>query len=72
MNALRLSKALCAAVGNALLALGSHATLNALFRSAGAPGEPPSLPHHSKWKEWLFRAGQDPRLVDRLSDLRPP
>lgn len=65
---MRLSKALCAAVGNALPVLGSHATLDALFRSAGARGEPPNLPHHSKWKEWLFRAGQDPN-VDSLSVL---
>jgi hypothetical protein len=47
---------------------GSHPTLNALFLSAGAPGEPPALAHHSKWKEWLFRAGQDP-AVDSLAVL---
>jgi hypothetical protein len=47
---------------------GSHPTLDALFKSSGAPGEPPGLPHHSKWKEWLFRAGQDPK-VDSLAVL---
>lgn len=47
---------------------GSHATLDALFLSAGAPGEPPALAHHSKWKEWLFRTGQDPS-VDSLAVL---
>jgi hypothetical protein len=63
---MRLSKSLCAVVGEALA--GSHATLDALFRSAGAPGDPPALPHHSKWKEWLFRAGVDPN-VDSLAVL---
>jgi hypothetical protein len=63
---MRLSRSLCAVVGEALR--GSHDTLNALFISAGAPGEPPALAHTSKWKEWLFRAGQDP-AVDSLSVL---
>lgn len=63
---MRLSRALCAVVGNVLA--GSHATLDALFLSAGAPGEPPTLAHHTKWKEWLFRAGQDP-AVDSLAVL---
>lgn len=47
---------------------GSHATLDSLFQASGAPGPPPSLSHPSKWKEWLFRAGQDPS-VDSLSVL---
>ena len=38
---------------------GSHAMLDVLFKSAGAPGGPPDLSHGSKWKEWLFRAGID-------------
>lgn len=63
---MRLSRALCAVVGEVLS--GSHDTLNALFLSAGAPGEPPSLAHQSKWKEWLFRTGQDP-TVDSLAVL---
>lgn len=60
---MRLSRALCAAVGEVLS--GSHATLEALFIASGAPGEPPALAHQAKWKEWLFRAGQDP-AVDSL------
>lgn len=47
---------------------GSHGALEALFVSAGAPGDPPALAHHSKWREWLFRAGQDP-TVDSLAVL---
>ncbi|MEP4051017.1 MAG: transposase [Litorimonas sp.] len=66
MSNIRLSRGLCAVVGESLL--GSHATLDALFTSAGAPGEPPDLAHHSKWKEWAFRAGQDV-AVDSLSFL---
>jgi hypothetical protein len=64
----RLSKALCAVVGEVVASTGSHPTLDALFKSAGVPGDPPALPHHSKWKEWLFRAGQDP-TVDSLAVL---
>ncbi len=63
---MRLSRALCAVVGEVLV--GSHATLNALFINSGAPGEPPDLAHHFKWKEWLFRAGQD-STVDSLAVL---
>jgi hypothetical protein len=76
----RLSKSLCAVVGNVLAGTGSHATLDALFQSAGAPGEPPPLAHHSKWKDWIFRAGQDPTvdslvvlgaLLEEFMDLPP-
>ena len=35
---------------------------------AGAPEPPPNLPHTTKWKDWLFRAGKDPN-VDSLSVL---
>ncbi len=63
---MRLSRSLCAVIGEVLT--GSHATLDQLFISAGAPGEPPALSHGSKWKEWLFRAGQDPN-VDSLRVL---
>ncbi|MEX0921425.1 MAG: hypothetical protein WDZ84_01500 [Rhodovibrionaceae bacterium] len=42
--------------------------MDALFISAGAPGDPPDLAHHSKWKEWLFRAGQN-QSVDSLEVL---
>lgn len=77
---MRLSRALCAVVGDVLASTGSHATLDALFLSAGAPGEPPALPHHAKWKEWIFRAGQDPAvdslvvlgdLLEEFMDLAP-
>lgn len=65
---MRLSKSLCAVVGEVLATTGSHATLDELFLSSGAPGEPPALSHDSKWKTWLFRAGQDPN-VDSLAVL---
>ena len=64
----RLSRSLCAVVGSVLAGTGSHTMLDALFKSAGAPGDPPDLAHHSKWKEWLFRAGQD-SSVDSLAVL---
>jgi hypothetical protein len=50
--------AVCA-VANEVLS-GSHATLNTLFRSAGAPGDPPELTHATKWKTWLLRSSEDP------------
>ncbi len=59
MANMRLSRALCKVVGEVIQGTGSHGTLEALFLSSGAPGDPPALAHHSKWKEWLFRAGQD-------------
>jgi hypothetical protein len=66
MSNIRLPRAVCAVVGEVLR--GSHATLEALFESAGAPLPPPNLSHGAKWKEWLFRAGADPE-VDSLSVL---
>jgi len=66
MTNVRLPRAVCAVVGDVMR--GSHGTLNALFTSSGAPGEPPNLAHATKWKEWLFRAGQDPN-VDSLAVL---
>lgn len=65
---MRLSKSLCSVVGDAISTMGSHATLDVLFQTAGAPGEPPDLSHASKWKEWLFRTGLDPD-VDSLAVL---
>ena len=64
----RLSRSLCAVVGECIASYGSHPTLNALFKSAGLPGEPPQLSHHLKWKTWLFEAGNKPE-VDSLSVL---
>jgi hypothetical protein len=66
MSNIRLPRAVCAAVGEILR--GSHATLDSLFETSGAPGPPPSLSHGAKWKEWLFRAGMDPN-VDSLAVL---
>lgn len=68
LRSMRLPKILCIVVGDALARRGTHPSLDALFRSAGAPGEPPPLAHHSKWKEWIFRIGQDPS-VDSLTVL---
>jgi hypothetical protein len=65
---MRLSKSLCAVIGDVIATTGSHPSLDRLFIEAGAPGEPPTESHHSKWKSWLFRAGQDPE-VDSLAVL---
>lgn len=66
MSNIRIPIAICAAVADVLN--GSHDTLNALFETAGAPGPPPDLAHHSKWKIWLQKAGNDPE-VDSLAVL---
>lgn len=66
MTNIRLPRAVCAVVGEVLR--GSHATLESLFRASGAPGDPPPLSHASKWKDWLYRAGNDPN-VDSLAVL---
>jgi hypothetical protein len=63
---IRLPAAVCAVVAEVLR--GSHLTLDALFRRAGAPEPPPQLAHHSKWKAWLIQAGDDPN-VDSLKVL---
>jgi DpnII restriction endonuclease len=68
MDNIRLPRAICVEVGKVLAPRGSHATLNSLFETAGAPGPPPSLAHSTKWSEWLFRAGIDPN-VDSLAVL---
>ncbi len=69
MSNFRLSRGVCAAA--AQLLSGSHQTLTSLFISSGAPGpssDVAALSHASKWKEWLFRVGQDPN-VDGLAVL---
>ncbi len=69
MSNFRLSRGLCASVAKMLR--GSHQMLTSLFLSAGASGPPSdvaALSHASKWKEWLFRVGQDPN-VDSLAVL---
>jgi hypothetical protein len=62
----KISMPICSVV-NSILS-GSHTTLDALFISAGAPGDPPDLAHHSKWKMWLKQASDDPN-TDALSML---
>ena len=78
MTNVKLPIAVCAAVAEILV--GSHDTLNALFETAGAPGPPPELAHHSKWKTWLQRVGNDPKvnslevlgnLIEEFMDLPP-
>lgn len=80
MANIRLSRALCAVVGEVISTTGSHQKLDALFRSAGAPGDPPNLAHTTKWKEWLFRAGTAPEtdslevlgnVLEEFMDLPP-
>jgi hypothetical protein len=66
MTNIRLPKTVCVVVAQVLR--GSHATLDSLFLTAGAPGPPPNLPHTTKWKDWLFLSGIDPN-VDSLSVL---
>jgi len=66
VNNVRLPRAVCAIVGEFLR--GSHATLDSLFKASGAPGDPPALSHGAKWKDWLYRAGNDPN-VDSLTVL---
>jgi hypothetical protein len=66
MKDFRLSRGLCAVIGEVLP--GSHSTLQRLFTSSGAPGPPPEGSHEVKWKEWLFRIGNDPN-VDTLKVL---
>ena len=75
---IRIPIAVCAAVAEVLN--GSHEALNELFLASGAPGPPPELAHHSKWKAWLQRAGNDPgvdslavlgNLIEEFMDLPP-
>lgn len=68
MTNVRIPRALCAVIGEALADIGTHPTLDALFLSSGAPGPPPDLAHHLKWKTWLFQVGNDPD-VDSLAVL---
>ncbi|QCZ28354.1 transposase [Leclercia adecarboxylata] len=65
---MRLSRSLCKVVGDAIANTGSHAALESLFFSAGAPGAPPQGSHGTKWKDWLYLSGQDTE-TDSLSVL---
>jgi hypothetical protein len=76
---MRLSRALCAAVADTLV--GSHASLEAFFQSCGVKCEAPALSHGAKWKEWLFRIGQEQpnesitilgNLLEEFMDVQPP
>lgn len=73
-----LPAAVCAVVNEVLP--GSHAILNALFKAAGAPGDPPQLSHATKWKTWLLRASEDPntdahrvlgKILEEFMELEP-
>jgi len=66
MSNIRLPKAVCSVVAE--LFNDSHESLNARFKAAGAPGDPPNLSHSTKWKTWLLMAGDDPE-VDSLAVL---
>ncbi|QDT37232.1 PD-(D/E)XK nuclease domain-containing protein [Stratiformator vulcanicus] len=66
MQNIKIPRSVCAVVASVLH--GSHPVLDAKFASAGVPGPPPDLPHATKWKEWLYRAGKDPS-VDSLCVL---
>lgn len=77
---MRLSRSLCKVVGDVIANSGSHTALDMLFLSAGAPGEPPAGSHSTKWKDWLFLAGQDPAtdslfvlggVIEEFMDLPP-
>jgi hypothetical protein len=68
----------CAAIADVLS--GSHNTLDAIFLAAGAPGPPPNMAHHTKWKTWLLTASRDPSvdilalvgdLIGEFMDLPP-
>ncbi len=79
MTNIRIPAAVCAAVADVLIG-SSHAVLDELFLASGAPGPPPDLAHHSKWKTWLQRVGNDPNadsltvlgnLIEEFMDLSP-
>ncbi|ELN3103141.1 transposase [Escherichia coli] len=77
---MRLSRSLCKVVGDTIANTGSHTALESLFFSAGAPGNPPDGSHATKWKDWLYYAGQDPEtdslavlggVIEEFMDLPP-
>lgn len=76
---MRLSRALCVAVADTFR--GSHPSLEAFFRSCGVTCDSPGLSHGTKWKEWLFRVGQEQpdesidilgNLLEEFMDVAPP
>lgn len=75
----KLPVVVCAVVNEVLP--GSHAILDALFKNAGAPGDPPPLSHATKWKMWLMRASEDPntdahqvlgKVLEEFMEAPPP
>ena len=69
---------ICALVNE--IVVGSHDSLNQLFQDSGAPGDPPNLAHHSKWKAWLRRASVDPetdahsvlgKIIEEFMEVEP-
>lgn len=77
---MRLSRSLCKVVGDVISSTGSHAALESLFYSAGAPGDAPPGPHSTRWKDWLYSTGQDPDtdslavlggVIEEFMDLPP-
>ncbi|QUY41224.1 hypothetical protein [Acaryochloris marina] len=80
MPSVHISTAVCAVVAEVFENAGSHATLDALFKAVGAPGDPPEGAHHAKWKTWLVRMANDPEvdalkifgnLLSEFMDLQP-
>lgn len=77
---MRLSRSICKVVGDMLANSDSHAALETLFFTAGAPGNPPSGSHATKWKDWLYLSGLDPdtdslavlgSVIEEFMDLPP-
>lgn len=78
MENFRIPRALCAAI-DAVIG-GSHSSKVALFRAAGAKGEPPGLSHAENYKLWLFAEGNNPEtdslklignLIEEFMDVDP-
>lgn len=81
MSNVRISRHVCAVIGEVIAGMGSHAVLDALFLSSGAPEPPPDLAHHTKWKTWLFQVGADENvdslavlgnIIEEFMDVEPP
>lgn len=80
MGSFRIPAAVCAVASESIVVGNSHKILEALFRAAGVPGEPPGLSHGAKWKIWLMQACNDPsvdglailgRVIEEFMDLPP-
>lgn len=80
MNSKRKIPIAVASFANEVLS-GSHTTLDELFISAGAPGDPPALSHAKKWKAWLIRCNSDKnveplsvlgKVIEEFMEVEPP